>query len=497
MSALMRQTRETLETGVPGLDRVLGGGLPVGDLVLIVGAPGSGKTTLACQVAFHHATGGQKVVFVSTLSEPASRLVKHLRTLSFWDDSLVGRYFYFESILPVAREGVGALVDALVDTVKGHQASLLVLDGFASLRDLHPNSTELRTFVNVLAVSMGALHCTTLVTSSDVPDMRASRSPAEFTMCDSIVELAQSGPGERQRRTLRAWKVRGAEPLLGAHVFRITAGGLSVYPRLSAHSVPLEQEPDESRVPWGTAQLDALMTGGLPRGSSTILAGSSGAGKTLLALQYLLAGASRGEVGLLVSFRESQAQLVRKARAFGLDVEAPLASGRISILRQLPVELEVDKVLHEVWSEVERSSATLVAFDSIAELEQVLSPAHHEGALAVFVELLRARGVTVVFVRAASHPVGPELDFADTALEVLAENVVLLRHVELDGTLHRVLSILKMRAAAFDSSLREYMLGQGGFHVLSAGESAPDLLRRMARLPSESHVKRAGGREHE
>jgi circadian clock protein KaiC len=291
--------------------------------------------------------------------------------------------------------------------------------------------------------------------------------------------------------------VRGAEPLLGEHVFRITSSGLAVYPRLSMHSVPVEQELADTRVPWGTSELDALMTGGLPRASCTILAGSSGTGKSLLALQYLLAGASRREVGLLVTFRESQDQLVRKARAFELDLESPLASGHLNILRQLPVELELDKVLHEVWAEIERTSATLLAFDSIAELEQVLSPQHHEGALAVFVELLRARGVTAVFVRAAPQRVGPALDFADTALEVLAENVILLRHVELDGAPHRVLSILKMRAAAFDSSIREYSLGQGGFHVRSAAESLPDSLRRMSRLPSESHIRPGPGPGHE
>ncbi|MDB4991507.1 MAG: hypothetical protein JWN04_6685 [Myxococcaceae bacterium] len=493
-------TRRTLESGVPQLDLVLGGGIPVGDLLLIVGAPGSGKTTLACQMAFHAAGQGHKVLFVSTLSEPASRLVKHLRTLSFWDESALGRRVFFESIFPIVRDGIHPLVDALVDSVQTHQATLIVLDGFASLRDLHPESRELRTFVNQLAVAMSALGCTTLVTSSDVPDMRSVSSPPEFTMSDSILELSQSLAGEHQRRTLRAWKVRGAEPLLGTHTFRISGAGLSVYPRLSTRVPPVEGELCEARVSWGCEQLDGLTTGGLPCGSSTIVAGVSGTGKTLLALQFLTQGAERGQKGLLVSFRESARQLVRKASAFQLDLETPLADGRITISRRLPVDLEVDEVLHEVCSELERTGATLLVFDSIAELEHALSSENKRGSLAVFMELLRVRGVTALMVRAVSQAVGPELEFAASPLEVLAENVLLLRNVQLEDTLLRVLAVLKMREAAHDASSRQYMLDGHGFHVLPASGSSAAALRRLAGLPSESRGKSARSsseREHE
>jgi circadian clock protein KaiC len=485
-------TRRTLESGVPQLDVVLGGGIPRGDLLLVVGAPGSGKTTLVCQVAFHAAKRGQNVLFVSTLSEPASRLVKHLRTLSFWDDATLGRHVFFESIFPVVRNGVDSLVDALVESVRSHKASLIVLDGFASLRDLHPDSRELRTFVNQLAVAMSSLDCTTLVTSSDVPDMRSPTSPPEFTMSDSIVELSQSLAGAQHRRTLRAWKVRGAEPLLGPHAFRITQDGLKVFPRISTRVLTLERdEPSEDiRVSWGQSELDVLTTGGLPRGSSTIVAGVSGTGKTLLALQYLLDGAARGEPGLLVSFRESRQQLVRKAGSFDLDLATPLADGRITIMRRLPVDLEIDELLHHVWSELERTGATRLVFDSVSELEHALTSDHKSGSLAVFMELARVRGVTSVMVRAVGSAVGPELEFAASPLEVLAENVLLLRNVQLGETLFRVLSVLKMREAAHDASSRQYALEATGFRVLPATGKSAELLRRLLRQPSENRAGR-------
>ncbi|MDB4976338.1 MAG: hypothetical protein JWN48_4679 [Myxococcaceae bacterium] len=489
-------TRRTLESGVPQLDLVLGGGIPSGDLLLIVGAPGSGKTTLVCQVAFHNARAGHNVLFVSTLSEPASRLVKHLRTLSFWDESALGRRVFFQSIFPVVRDGIEPLVDALVESVQQHKATLIVLDGFASLRDLHPESRELRTFVNQLAVAMSALDCTTLVTSSDVPDMRSSNSAPEFTMSDSIVELSQTLSGEHHRRTLRAWKVRGAEPLLGPHAFRISQAGLAVFPRISSRVLPPEppeRDPKDARVSWGSAELDALTTGGLPRGSSTIVAGVSGTGKTLLALQYILEGAKRGEVGLWVSFRESPQQLLRKAAAFALDLAEPLRAQRVSILRRLPVDLEVDEILHDVWTAIEQTGATRLVFDSIAELEHVLSAENKRGSLAVFMELLRVRGITAVLVRAVSQSVGPELEFASSPLEVLAENVILLRNVQLHETLVRVLCVLKMREAKHDASTRLYVLNAGGFHVVDSSSETSDLRHHLVGQASESRVKAPDG----
>jgi circadian clock protein KaiC len=479
-------SRQTLPSGVPQLDRVLGGGIPAGDLLLIVGAPGSGKTTLACQAAFTAARRGEKVVFISTLSEPASRLVKHLRTFSFWEEALLGRSFFFESILPVAHKGARALVEAVIESMRSHGAGMLVIDGFASLRDLHPDSRELRTFVNQLAIASSAMNCTTLVTSSDAADMRSASSPPEFTMCDSIVELSQSLSPERQRRTLRAWKVRGAQPLLGPHAFRISREGLAVYPRLSTLEA-LGEEPAEGleqehpRAPWGIPELDTLLGGGLPRAGSSILAGASGTGKTLLALQFVLEGARRGERAVWFSFRESPAQLIRKARSFQLDLETPLREGRIVISRRLPVEVELDPLCHELWTEIVRVDARRLVVDSIAELEWVL-PEQQDGTLVALNELLRLRAITALFTKEVGGGADGTLDFAGSPLAVLAENVVVLRQRELHATAHRVVSVLKMRESSYDPSLREYHLRAGGLQVLAPGES--DVLRALARTES-------------
>jgi circadian clock protein KaiC len=461
-----------VESGVPHLDTVLGGGIVAGDLLMVVGAPGAGKTTLVCQAAFHAARTGRRVVFVSTLSEPAARLVKHLRTFSFWDESAVGTSIFFESLFPIVQQGLTRLIGALSHAVQERGATLLVLDGYSSLRDLQPGAIELRSFVNDLAVAMSALDCTTLLTSSTLSDMPQFSAP-EFTMCDALIELAQvNGGGASNTRTLRPWKLRGAEGLLGLHSIRIGSEGMTVYPRFEALPAPTPLAYEPRRLSFGAPELDAMMLGGLPRGGSTILVGAPGTGKTVLALQFLLTGAQAGDKGLLVSFRETNAQLARKAQSLALDLEAPLAQGDIAFLRYVPVDLDPDEVLALVWDHIVRASATRVVFDSIVELERALPEERQRSVLAAVLEALRARGTTALLIRETSHTVGSDFDFADSPLELLAENVLLLRRVERENRLRSTLSILKMRETAHDHTIREYALARGGFHVLARETSA-------------------------
>jgi len=159
----MNSKRSILEGAVPGLDAVMGGSLPDGDMLFIVGAPGSGKTTLAFQNAFFAASAGHPVVFVSTVSEPVSRLISHFRSFSFWKEDLIGERLFLTDVYPFARKSLDGLLQALLETVSRERARLLVLDGFATLRDLQPGSM-LPAFVHDLAVELLPLSCTSLIT---------------------------------------------------------------------------------------------------------------------------------------------------------------------------------------------------------------------------------------------------------------------------------------------------------------------------------------------
>jgi circadian clock protein KaiC len=483
----------TLKTGVLNLDQVLGGGIPEGDLLFVVGPPGSGKTTLVFQIAYHAASRGDNVVYVSTLAEPAARLLTHLRPFSFWDERLLGKRVFLESIDPVVRHGIAELARALVHTAKAHAARMIVIDGFMTIRDLHPDPVALRTFLSELTVPLAPLRCSIVITGSNPPNLSTATAP-EFTMCDGIVELGQHDGGAATSRTLRCRKMRGANNLLGEHALQITSDGLIVYPRVETLPIPAAVEVKRERLSVGTAELDAMMGGGIPRGSVTIVAGAPGTGKTLVGLQYLIDGARRGEKGLMVGFRESPPQLAAKARRFNLDLEGPVAQGLVTIVRRVPVDLEINQLIWRTLDDLDRTGSVRLVIDSVAVLERLVTDeCRRHDVMAALTESVRTRGVTTVLVRETSQRVGPELDFADSPLEVLAENVILLRYVEYEQELARIISVLKMRDAQHDHTIRQYDVEGEGFRVLPMTESRQGILAGIARLPSERRVKRGKG----
>ncbi|WP_438027164.1 RAD55 family ATPase [Sorangium sp. So ce233] len=481
-----------VDTGIPGLDHVLGGGLFQKGMLLVFGPPGAGKTTLVFQMAFHAASAGRPVVYIATLAEPASRLVEHVGTMAFWDAGQIGRQIFLESIYPLVRRGLAEVTSALIEAARSHGARLLVLDGLMTIRDLHPGSVEHRYFLQEVSAALAALGCTLVVTTSEVPDMHGS-TPPECTMSDTVVELRHPDEHRQQVRALRVWKHRGAPCVLGSHAARITAEGLTVYPRFETYPLPAATPTPAERLSSGQPELDAMMSGGLPPGSVTIAAGAPGTGKTLILLHYLIEGARQGQKGLLVGFREPYRDLVAKARSFGLDLDGPVKAGLITVVRRVPVGLVADEVLAQVLDELERTGATRLCVDGLSELDRLIADEQRRsGVLAYLAELARARGVTTLFTWETGQVVGPELDFAGSPLEVLAENVILLRYVEFQGELRRILSVLKMRSTAHDHTIRQYEIGGEGIRVLAPQESAEGLLTGIARLPSERRVKRRG-----
>ncbi|HEX5414053.1 MAG TPA: ATPase domain-containing protein, partial [Chloroflexota bacterium] len=303
-----------LATGIPNLDLVLGGGVPEGDVLLVVGPAGAGKTTLSFQMLVHAAASGQNVLYVATLSEPPSKLLRHLRSYTFYDERFIGKRLFLLNTYPLLTQSLDALTDALVSAVKEHQATLVVVDGMMTIHDLHPASAEFRQFVYELGAILAAQGCTTVVTTGEIPRELEYQFP-EFTMADGVVELGTENVGTRTTRTLRVRKLRGQSPLLGQHLLRIDDAGLTVFPRPESVIPMANVGLSPARVSIGLPVLDTLMHGGPHRGSITLLAGSLGTGKTLSCLEFLMDGANRGEKGLLLGFRETPRQLLDKARA--------------------------------------------------------------------------------------------------------------------------------------------------------------------------------------
>jgi len=489
-------------TGVPNLDEVLGGGLPRGSLTIIVGPPGSGKTTLANQMAFAAARAGRKAMVFTALSEPTSKLIAHLRTFSFYDPEVIGEQVQFLSLQQFLTEGLEATGEEMINTAHKAGAGLVVLDGFRGIRGVDVDQQAARRFLFDVGTTLSTLGTTTIITSE--ADARDPSFFPEATTADVIIGLHYDLRGVRQWRNVEIIKMRGAAPLQGLHGFGLDHDGVVVFPRLEARiaqevsgaaeqiaqspRTPTAPTTPVPRAPFGLNEFDAALNGGLTRDTSTLLVGSLGSGKTFLALHFALAGAKAGESTVYVSFRESVEQLVQKTAPFALGAELQAAlgpAGHLTLLRWPPVELDPNIIADRLLSTMDATKARRLVVDSIAEMERGVydySPNRVHNYMAALVEALRRRNMTTLFIKEVRQQATLEIDFSDAPISVLAENVIYLRQVDYRGHLHRLISVLKTRFSAHDTStLREFaIIPPQGIHVMSLLESDTGLMAGLA-----------------
>ena len=490
-------------SGVPHLDEVLGGGLPRGALTLVVGPPGSGKTTIAAQMAVAAAHAGRRALILTAFSEPVAKLVAHLRTLRFFDDALLGDQLQIFSLAQFLPEGLDATADQIRALVRRDRYGLVVLDGFRGIRAAEDDEQRSRRFLYEIGAALNLLQATTVITSEAEP--RDAALYPEATTADVLLGVHYGLAGLRERRYVEAIKVRGQARLPGLHALTLTADGAAVYPRLEARVAPKAGDEGvdaeggaadattvaahelDRRAPFALPELDALLGGGLTRETSTLLLGSPGAGKTLLALHWVLADTTAGEPAVYLGFRESRRQLLHAADTFGLGpaLRAALApGGPLTFVRLAPVELDPDVLADATLAALDRAGARRLVIDSVGELERAVAeggtPQRVPGYVAGLVEALRARAVTTLAVRESARLVAPGLDVATDPLAALAENVLLLQYVSVGDRLHRVLAAPKMRFSAHDLRLREFVIAPpAGIRVLAPFESEAGVLSNV------------------
>jgi circadian clock protein KaiC len=483
--------RTVLSTGVPGFDALLGGGLPVRQSVLITGQPGTGKTVLASQVAFHHAAQGTPVVLATTTSESQAKLLEDLAGFSFFSRERLGEELFFLSIYSWLKKGSREAREILINTVRERKARLLVVDGLRSVRDLWQDEAKLREFFYELAVGLATVNCTALFIT-EYPLDKLINFP-ESTTVDGIISLSFDESRVGRVRRAEVVKLRGMKHLQGRHVLRIDTSGIRVLPRAEAVTAPdVDFAPPEGRAPFGLPELDRLFDGGLPLQSAALIAGSTGVGKTLLGLHFAAAGAARGEKSFVFASSEPVAGLVARARRVNLELQPLIASGALSLRYDPCFEVEADEIVAGLLAELERTGAKRLVFEDVDLIERSLeSPARARAFFGALLIRLRTMGITSLFTRKISKLVGPELDFSESPMATIAENLLFLRQVELRGRLHRVLSILNLRNSRFDSSLREFEIRNEGLRVLRPLNSAEGLLTGTARpvqVPGEEPV---------
>ena len=347
---------------------------------------------------------------------------------------------------------------------------------------------------------------TTLITTEADPH-DPSLFP-EMTTGDVLLGLYFKTMGMNTFRNLEVIKVRGRPPLIGRHSFSLTDDGVHVFPRLET-LVRTKFREDwliegsdaqlTQRADFGLAELDTQLGGGLTRGTSTLLAGSLGVGKTLMGLHFALNGVRQGEPTLFLSFRETGIQLIQKANSFALGEQlraALAAEGGLTLQRWEPVELDPDQVAMRLLTSIDQLGVRRVIIDSVLELERAVSESSSRerstNYLSALLAVLRERGVTLLAIKETAKSVTSQLDFSADALSILAENVLLMQHVAYRGMLHNVLSVLKMRFSAHDFTLREFrIVSPDGLRVLAPDEVGKEVMRGLIEQQGSSSLPHA------
>lgn len=476
---------ERVATGIPGLDTILRGGLVQGGVYMILGMPGAGKTILGNQVCFHHIRTGGRALYVTLLAESHTRMIGNLRAMDFFEPSRIPDSLSYLSAYSVLEEGgLDALIDLIRQEVRSRAASLLILDGLVAAEEVAPTERAFKKFIHALQVMTGLVGCTTLLLTTG----RGKGLKAEHTMVDGLLVLRERTFGVRAVRELTVRKFRGSAHLRGQHHFDITHEGIVVNPRLETlleDTVPTR--PTAGRRTFGIPGLDAMLHGGVFEGSSTMLLGTPGSGKTLIGLHFLAEGARRGERGHYFAFYDTPQRMRDQAASVGLDVDPLIASGQLELSFRAPAENQIDVLGAQLLSLIRERGVRRLFIDGFDALTKaIVHPPRVTHFMSALVNECRARGVTMLFSVETDSFYGFELKLPVRGISMLSENILFLRCAEVSMGLRRFLSVLKLRTSGHDPMLREFLISNQGLEIGEPIEDAQLLMSGLALTTSRS-----------
>ncbi len=490
-----KATINRLPTGVPGLDEVLGGGLPEFSFNLIAGQPGCGKTTLAHQIMFALATPERPALYFTVLGEPPLKMLRYQQQFDWFDGEAVNQRVRFVSLSEDAMAGdLERVLERVVDEVTAHSPGLIFVDSFRSVVFASENAAcpkmSLQLFVQQIGMLMTSWQATTFLIGEYFNE--ADANPV-FTVADGLIWLRQSVQRNSMVRKIEIVKMRGQASLSGLHTFRIDGSGVRVFAPAqvvaAGGAVSGAHAMDAARALTGVPELDCMLGGGLPRGYSLLVAGPSGSGKSILAASFLAEGASHGETGVVAAF-EQHPNEARNPVLVDL-----IARGQVALIDSREPDLSIDEVALLILTEVRRLEATRVVLDSLSGFELALAPSFRtdfrESLLGLVTALARV-GVSVLMTSELEDRY-TDLRFSPYGAAFLTDAIIVQRYIEVDSRLLRVMAVVKVRASTHSNELRLYRIEEGCIRV---GEMLPDqegLLggrptRKPSSLPSSTPI---------
>ncbi|MDB5892246.1 MAG: putative circadian clock protein KaiC [Polaromonas sp.] len=490
-------TIRQLTTGVPGLDELLGGGIPEFSFNLIAGTPGSGKTTLAHQIMFALANPSRRALFFTVMGEPPLKMLRYQQQFAFFDIDKINVSVRFVNLAADLLDGkFGGVLARIAEEVQNFAPSLVFVDSFRSVvqsvnPEEGPGDFSLQRFVQELGVQMTSWQATTFLIG-EYPSQE-QQSGAVFTVADGIFWLSQHVHRDAMVRKMQIVKMRGQAQRAGMHTFRISDRGIEVFPRVllpsaGANAVRL---PANQRMTMGVPLLDEMMGGGLPAGYSLLVVGPTGSGKSILATEFLAEGVRLGEPGVIAAFEKSPSQLLSHR------LDELVQSGHVGVIDTRSLDLSIDETLHDMVIMIKRMNAKRVVIDSLSGFELALSAVFRENfreSLYRLTATLTAMGVTVLMT-AELEDRYTDLRFSSYGNAFLTDAILVLRYVELGGQLKRVVSVVKVRASQHSKDIRFFdiekdslLIGKAlsQYHGILAGQ--PKVLGALGSLDNSGEL---------
>lgn len=464
----MTDMTEYMESGIPGLDKVLRGGLPRNQMYALYGTSGSGKTTLSLQFLIHGARLGERCLYIGT-SETELEIRRIAQSHGWSLDGVTVQHLSMHfgekagpsqtMLYPVEIE-LPQIVETLIDKIREYDPQRVVIDSLSEIRLIAREKSWYQRQLMMLKRFLEPRACTAILT-----DTVGEENTVLKTIVHGVVEMTRNEPlYGPERRRLRIEKLRGHSFISGFHDYTIVRGGLSVFPRLI--SAQHRKEFIAETVGSGIVELDLFMGGGLDRGTCTLLQGSAGTGKSALATQFAVAAAERGERSVVFCFDERISTFMQRARGLGMDIDTHIANGSITVNQVDPAELSAGEFSSIVAESVLEKDVALVILDSLNGYayalpdERFLSVHLHELA-----SLLSLQGVVTIFTM--SQQIGFGLNVAPPPFDVsyVSDTVLNLGYFEHQGIVRKALSVLKRRSGNHERSIRELTMNAEGLHV--------------------------------